>query len=102
MPQALVGYDKDIDDFAAQCRSLCMQLLRLFALGLKVCSIAKVSVGADADPAERSILWKAAQAGFRNGTMSREDPQAVSYVSCVYFMTNFPSIRQLIASSTRS
>ncbi|KAL8656089.1 MAG: hypothetical protein Q9210_000474 [Variospora velana] len=35
MPHALVGYQKDFDDFAAQCRTLCMQLLRLFALGLK-------------------------------------------------------------------
>ncbi|KAL9022729.1 MAG: hypothetical protein Q9185_000159 [Variospora sp. 1 TL-2023] len=45
MPHALVDYQKDFDDFAAQCRTLCMQLLRLFALGLKI------------DPAEGGRDW---------------------------------------------
>ncbi|KAL8974721.1 MAG: hypothetical protein Q9197_001052 [Variospora fuerteventurae] len=61
MPHALVDYQKDFDDFAAQCRTLCMQLLRLFALGLKIdpaeggrdCTVHRVVFPLDNEKADR-------------------------------------------------
>ncbi|KAI4233948.1 MAG: hypothetical protein LQ349_004095 [Xanthoria aureola] len=36
MPPSLAQQEAEINDFADRCRGLCMQLLRLFALGLKI------------------------------------------------------------------
>ncbi|KAL8768916.1 MAG: hypothetical protein Q9209_004971 [Squamulea sp. 1 TL-2023] len=36
VPPSLAEHEAEISDFADRCRGMCMQLLRLFALGLKV------------------------------------------------------------------
>lgn len=83
MPQALVSHEADISDFADKCRNLCMQVLRLFALGLKVGSqgftsaairIAKIIV--------RSILGKVEEIGLLHVMMCPKAHQAASYVFC--------------------
>ncbi|KAL8830354.1 MAG: hypothetical protein Q9170_005767 [Blastenia crenularia] len=36
VPEAFVAHEVDISEFAQRCRALCIQLLRLFASGLKI------------------------------------------------------------------
>lgn len=82
MPQALVAHETDISDFADKCRNLCMQVLRLFALGLKVCSKGHASTGAIADVVVRSILGKAERIGLLNVMMYPKARQAASCAFC--------------------
>lgn len=55
MPQALLAHEADIGHFAEKCRNLCMQVLRLFALGLKI------------DPKQGGEEWFAARHDLSKG-----------------------------------
>lgn len=37
LPESLKKYERELGRFESLCHSLCLRLLRLFALGLKVC-----------------------------------------------------------------
>lgn len=84
MPDSLMAYEADLSVFAIMCRELCKQLLRLFALGLKVCIRESALTDADADFAGRSTLRKVARNGLLNIMILRRDRQAASYVSFGY------------------
>lgn len=93
MPQALAAYEADINDFADKCCELCKQLLRLFALGLKVFSKFSISIDADAVlTLVRSILRKVARNGSPSVMIVRRAHQAASCGFYVYYMECTPSI----------
>ena len=71
LPRSLAAHEREMSHFGDRCHQLCMTILKLFALGLKVCRFItrKAPITPTQDNDYRSRLKMAAKNGSPLGTI---------------------------------
>ncbi len=86
LPSSLASHEAELNQFGVLCRELCIKLLRLFALGLRVCNSVCLLDIPDLT-GDRLIEMKVERTGSPHGTIL---PKALpaAYFVCVSIPSN--------------